>query len=138
MTWSQEKGPFVASGWSIAAMSIIDTENLLQPISEAEPTGQNLEYDPAFADLERTARGKPEQRIGEAVVAGEPPDWNAVHSKAIELLARSKDLRIASHLLRALLHRQGFEGLSGGLLIVRGMLERYWAPIHPQLDPDEP
>jgi type VI secretion system protein ImpA len=119
-------------------MSIIDSETLLQPVSATEPTGSNLEYDPAFAELERTARGKPEQRIGESVVPGEPPDWNAVHSKAIGLLARTKDLRIASHLLRAILHREGFEGLSQGLLVIRGLLERYWAPIHPQLDPDEP
>jgi type VI secretion system protein ImpA len=119
-------------------MSIIDIETLLQPISAAHPAGENLEYDPAFAELERTARGKAEQRIGDAVAPGEPPDWNTVYSKSLELLARSKDLRLASHLLRALLHRHGFEGLSQGLLAIRGMLERYWAPIHPQLDPDEP
>src|SRR5687767_1628436 len=118
-------------------MPLIDTENLLQPIAGEEPTGTNLEYDPAFAALERTAQGKPEQQIGETIVAGEPPDWKAVHEQAAALLGRSKDLRIVAHLVRALLHRHGFVGLAEGLAVVRGLLERYWAPLHPRLDPDD-
>jgi len=118
-------------------MPLIDTETLLQPIAGEEPTGTNLEYDPAFAALERTAQGKPEQQIGETIVAGEPPDWKAVHEQAASLLGRSKDLRIVSHLVRALLHRHGFVGLAEGLAVVRGLLERYWAPLHPRLDPDD-
>lgn len=118
-------------------MPLIDTENLLQPIAGEEPTGTNLEYDPAFAALERIAQGKPEQQIGATIVPGEPPDWKAVHEQAAALLGRSKDLRVVSHLVRALLHRHGFPGLSEGLAVVRGLLERYWAPLHPRLDPDD-
>jgi type VI secretion system protein ImpA len=118
-------------------MPLIDTENLLQPIAGDEPTGTNLEYDPAFAALERIAQGKPEQQIGQTIVPGEPPDWKAVHDQAAVLLGRSKDLRIVSHLVRALLHRQGFSGLCEGLEVVRGMLERFWAPLHPRLDADD-
>ncbi|HMI87902.1 MAG TPA: type VI secretion system protein TssA [Polyangiaceae bacterium] len=118
-------------------MPLIDTENLLQPIAGDEPTGTNLEYDPAFAALERIAQGKPEQQMGETIVPGEPPDWKAVHDQAATLLGRSKDLRIVSHLVRALLHRSGFIGLSEGLSVMCGLLERYWAPLHPRLDPDD-
>jgi type VI secretion system protein ImpA len=118
-------------------MPLIDTDNLLQPIAGDEPTGTNLEYDPAFATLERIAQGKSEQQIGDTIVPGEPPDWKAVHEQAAALLGRSKDLRIVSHLVRALLHRHGFTGLSEGLSVVCGLLERYWAPLHPRLDPDD-
>jgi type VI secretion system protein ImpA len=118
-------------------MPLIDTENLLHPIAGDEPTGTNLEYDPAFAALERAAQGKPEQQIGETIVAGEPPDWKTVHEQAAALLGRSKDLRIVAHLVRALLHRHGFLGLSEGLGVVQGLLERYWSPLHPRLDPDD-
>jgi type VI secretion system protein ImpA len=118
-------------------MPLIDTENLLQPIAGDEPTGTNLEYDSAFAALERSALGKAEQQIGETIVPGEPPDWKVVHEQAAALLGRSKDLRIVSHLVRALLHREGFVGLSEGLLVVCGLLERYWEPLHPRLDPDD-
>ncbi|MET0591448.1 MAG: type VI secretion system protein TssA [Polyangiaceae bacterium] len=118
-------------------MPLIDTENLLQPIAGEEPTGTNLEYDPAFAALERIAQGKPEQQIGSTIVPSEPPDWKAVHEQAAALLGRSKDLRVVSHLVRALLHRYGFPGLCEGLGVVRGLLEKYWAPLHPRLDPDD-
>jgi len=118
-------------------MPLIDTENLLQPIAGDEPTGTNLEYDPAFTALERIAQGKPEQQIGQTIVPGEPPDWKAVHDQAAVLLGRSKDLRIVSHLVRALLHRQGFVGLCEGLEVVRGLLERFWTPLHPRLDADD-
>jgi type VI secretion system protein ImpA len=118
-------------------MPLIDTENLLQPIAGDEPTGTNLEYDPAFAALERVAQGKPEQQMGQTIVPGEPPDWKAVHDQAALLLGRSKDLRIVSHLVRALLHRQGFVGLCEGLEVVRGLLERFWTPLHPRLDADD-
>jgi type VI secretion system protein ImpA len=118
-------------------MALIDTENLLQPIAGDEPTGTNLEYDPAFALLERSAQGKAEQQIGQTIVPSEPPDWKAVHEQAAALLARTKDLRIVSHLVRALLHREGFVGLAEGLGVIRGLLERYWAPLHPRLDPDD-
>jgi type VI secretion system protein ImpA len=119
------------------AMALIDTESLLQPVSPEEPTGTNLEYDPAFAELERAVLGKPEQQMGGTIVPGEPPDWNAVEKLAATLLARSKDLRVAGHLVRALLHRNGFEGFSEGLTVVHGMLERYWQPLYPHLDPDD-
>jgi type VI secretion system protein ImpA len=60
-----------------------------------------------------------------------------VHDQAAALLGRSKDLRIVSHLVRALLHRQGFIGLCEGLEVVRGLLERFWTPLHPRLDADD-
>jgi type VI secretion system protein ImpA len=110
---------------------------LLEPIAGADPAGPNLEYDVAFAELERSVAGKPDQQIGDAVVAGEPPDWNGVEKQAFALTTRSKDLRVVSHLVRALLHKNGYEGLSEGLAAARGLLEQYWPTLHPQLDPDD-
>ena len=34
-------------------------EALQAPISEASPTGEDLEYDPAFTALDSAAQGKP-------------------------------------------------------------------------------
>src|SRR5262245_14247659 len=114
-------------------MPPIDTEKLLQPIAADAPAGVHIEYGAEVDELDRSARGKPEQQIGSAVVPGEPPDWRAVEKQALSLLSKSKDLRFAAHLLNALLHMQGFEGLSDGLALTRGMLERYWPDIYPRL-----
>ncbi len=118
-------------------MTQIDVEQLLQEVSAEEPCGENLEYDTDYADLERAARGKEEHSMGDVVVAAEDPDWADVEARAAGLLARSKDLRIASYLARAQLHTNGLEGFSSGLELLRGLLERYWDTVYPQLDADD-
>jgi type VI secretion system protein ImpA len=118
-------------------MALPSTELLLEPVSESKPTGDNLEYQPEFAELERAARGKPARQMGSAVVPGEPPNYARVIELASALLGRSKDLRVAVQLARALLETTGFMGFAEGLRLTRGLLERYWDALHPELDPDD-
>ena len=118
-------------------MSVIDINGLLKDLSPDSPCGENLEYDPAFGELERAARGKEEQSLGDAVVAAEPPDWRDVRKRCLELFERTLDLRVAVYLARALLNTEGVAGFADGLSLVRALLERYWTCVHPQLDPDD-
>jgi len=118
-------------------MALIDTELLLQPVSAAQPAGENLEYLPEFAALERAAEGRPERQMGSAVVPGEPPNHARVIELASELLRRSKDLRIAVKLVRSLLETSGLAGMAAGVALIRGLLERYWETLHPEFDPDD-
>jgi len=118
-------------------MAVIDVEQLLQEIDPEAPCGEDLEYDPAFGELERVAEGKPEQQMGDAVVPAEEANWGEVKKQATALLARSKDLRVAVYLARALLHTAGLEGFHAGLALVHGLIERYWPEVHPQLDPED-
>jgi type VI secretion system protein ImpA len=115
----------------------LDIGGLLEEVSPEAPSGENLEYDPAFVELVRLAQGKAEQQMGDAVVAGEEPDWRAVRGGALELLARTRDLRLAVYLTRALLRTDGIPGLSDGLALTHGLIDRYWETVHPQLDPDD-
>src|SRR5208283_5340157 len=112
-------------------------ESLLQPVASASPCGADLEYDPAFLDLERLIRGRPEQQMGSAVVPAHEPDWNAIAGCAAALLSKTKDLRVAFHLTLAWLNRDGFAGLRDGLAVLRGLAERYWDGLFPRLEPDE-
>jgi type VI secretion system protein ImpA len=116
---------------------MLERESLLAPIAAAEPSGPLLEYDPAFLALAEAARGKPEQRMGESVIAAEPPDWGKVERDAVALLGRTKDLRIAVLLVKARLHRGGLVGLAEGLAVTRGLIERHWETLYPQLDAEE-
>jgi len=118
-------------------VSAIDVESLLQQISAESPCGDDLEYDAAFLAMQRTAAGKPAQEMGGQVVEGEAPDWRAVQQAATELLKRSKDLRTAVLLARALLNTGGIGGFADGLALIHGLIERYWEPVHPRLDPDD-
>jgi type VI secretion system protein ImpA len=118
-------------------MAMIAAESLLEPVSESSPTGDNLEYQPEFAELERASQGKPARQMGSAIVPGEPPNYARVVQLATELLGRSKDLRIVVLLVRAASETSGFEGLDVGLAVVRGLLERFWEKLYPELDPDD-
>jgi type VI secretion system protein ImpA len=118
-------------------MAVLDIAKLLAPLSPEAPAGPNLEYDPAFAVIERAAAGRPEQVIGGAVTPEEPPDWNSVLSGSLELLGRTKDLRVAVLATRALLYRIGVAAFAEGLALLKALVEQHWAVVHPQLDPDD-
>lgn len=118
-------------------MAVLDIVKLLAPVAPDAPSGPNLEYDPAFTGLERAAAGKPEQVIGGTVTPAEPPDWNTVLEGALALLERTHDLRVAVLLARALLYRSGVVAFTESLGLIRELVERQWATVHPQLDPED-
>jgi len=118
-------------------MGIIDIERLLEEVSPDAPCGDDLEYDGEFLEMARAAERRPEQRMGDAVVEAEEPDWRTVRDKASGLLSRTKDLRVALYLTRALAHTDGIAGAADGIALIRGMLERYWESVHPRLDPED-
>lgn len=118
-------------------MSVIDIETLLQEIDPEAPSGEDLEYDPDFGELERAAQPTAEQQLGDSVVRGAEPDWRDVRDRSIALLGRTKDLRVATCLTRALLGTEGMGGLNEGLALIRGLLETHWETVHPRLDPDD-
>lgn len=116
---------------------MIDVESLLQETAEQPPCGPDLEYDAAFRDLEQAAQGKPEQQFGSTVVAAEEPAWGQVREDALALLQRSKDLRIAALLVRALVRTEGFAALLPGLQLILGLQQRYWDAVYPLLEAEE-
>lgn len=118
-------------------MSIVDVDVLLQDVSADTPSGPNLEYDPAFLELEQSAVGKPEVQYGTTITPAVPPDWKIVKKQAIDLLKRSHDLRVAMPLVRALLGLHAMPGFADGLLILTGLVESRWSSVHPELDPDD-
>ncbi len=117
-------------------MTIIAIDSLLSELPDA-PCGPNLEYDPDFLALEQAALGKPEVQYGGTITPAEPPDWKLVEQQALALLARSRDLRVASALLPAMLALHGTPGLADALRLIERLLDERWDSVHPQLDPDD-
>lgn len=116
---------------------MIDVEALLVEISPESPCGENLEYDSQFGELERATVGKPEQQFGNTIVPAEEPKWKDAQKLALDLLSRTKDLRIAADLARAELALSGFASFLKVLDLICGYIDRYWEGVHPQLDPDD-
>ncbi len=115
-------------------MADINVDAFLAPVNDTAPCGEDLEYDPAFQVLEEAARGKPEQQFGDTVIAAQEPDWRVMQEQAVALAQRTRDLRVAIHLLRANTRLHGFGGFATGIKLVRGLLEQHWAHVYPQLD----
>jgi len=117
---------------------MFEIHRLVEPVSAAEPCGPDLGYDGAFLELERLAAGVPEQRMGWSIRAAVAPDWAAVAHRAIALLARTKDWRVALLLARAALHVQGWPGLERGLGLMLALERTFGAAVHPRPDDDDP
>jgi type VI secretion system protein ImpA len=110
---------------------MIAAEELLKPISDDLPCGEDLSYDASLQELETMARGKQETQFS----VSEPPDWKKLRSRCLELFGRSKDLRIAMTLSVVSMELDGLPGFRESLVLVKGLLETYWASVYPQLDP---
>ena len=118
-------------------MTALPVDDLLAPLGDATPCGDDLEYDPAFVALEAASRGKPEQQFGDKVISAEEPDWRAVNEQALKIAQRTRDLRVAVLLARSGARVDGVRAYADGLALVAGLLERHWEHVYPRLDADD-
>lgn len=115
----------------------MDLSDLRISHGDDEPSGENLEYDPAFISLELAAQFGEERQVGDSIIAAEEPDHREVIGHAKEVLERSHDIRAAVFLGHSLLRTEGFRGFADATGLIRWMLEEYWDTCHPQLDADD-
>lgn len=118
-------------------MSLLALDSLLAPVAADAPCGRDMEYEPAFLELQELARGKPEQSIGDKVKPAQEPAWPKVRTAAEGLFGSTKDLRVAGLLHLSLLKTAGVAGLESGLGLIRALLEQYWDHLYPLLDADD-
>lgn len=116
---------------------MLDVSILLAPVSADAPSGEDLEYDASYLELERSAQGQPERQMGDAVIAAEPPEWRSVREMACQLCSRTKDLRVANYLVQSSIALDGLPGFAQALGLVRDLLAQFWDDLHPQLDADD-
>ncbi|WP_339948170.1 type VI secretion system protein TssA [uncultured Albimonas sp.] len=116
---------------------MFDLDPLLQSFGDDAPSGENLEYDAAWTELELAAQPVAERVIGDSVLAAEDPDYEEVARQALDLLGRTRDLRVAVRLAEAGLRTEGLPAFARTLAYVEGALDLYWDSVHPQLDPDD-
>jgi len=115
----------------------IELDDFLKDIDPENVCGDDLQYDPAFIELEQAIKGKPEQQMGATIVEAEPPNWRDIKKYSEALISRTIDLRVLICYLRALIALEGFSGLQDGLALIRTAVEKRWDSIHPQLDPED-
>jgi type VI secretion system protein ImpA len=119
-------------------------DQVLQPITEANPCGESLEDSEqlaAFDTFRLYGQAKPldapledgEKRIPKPP---ESPEWPVIRDKALEALAKSKDLRLLAYLGTAALRTDGISAFGDALKIAADWLDAYWSQVYPLIDED--
>ena len=115
----------------------MDLDALLQAHSEEAPSGEDLEYDPVFMEMEIAGQPGEERQVGDEIIPGEDPDNKEVAAKAEEIMGSSHDLRAGVFMAEAQLRLDGFEGFAKATAYIAGCLTQHWATCHPQLEEDD-
>ena len=115
----------------------LSAKELIQPVSDDLPCGEDLEYDPAFQKMEAMLQTKSEQEFGDTVIPGTGPDWKGVGKQAVDLLKRTRDLRVLSYAAISQLHTDGLPAFRDALAALNACLETHWDIIYPELDAED-
>lgn len=118
------------------SLDLPEFDHVLQPLSEESPCGPELDYDAEFIELERLIAGTPERQYGDTIIAAESADYSQVLSRASALMQRSRDLRLAVMITRALARTRGARGANHGLSLIEQLLNRFGEALHPPLEID--
>lgn len=115
----------------------MDLDALLAARESDGASGENLEYDFDFMELQRLSAPGEERQAGNEILAAEEPDFKDVEARALAILERAHDLRAAVILADARLNTKGLSGFADAVAYVRGVLEQHWDTCHPELDADD-
>ncbi|MEP6474226.1 MAG: type VI secretion system protein TssA [Gemmatimonadota bacterium] len=111
------------------------SDDLLKPIAGANPAGADLRYDPLYDKIKEARREDDDAPQGEWERTRKVADWAQVVKLATEALTtRTKDLQIMAWLTEASIRREGFGGLSQGLVLLKGMTEQFWDQVYPEIE----
>ena len=129
----------------MASPSIIDVDELLQPISEDAPQGSDIREDPSptsvyyqIKDARNAARAAERASMFDPDQAANVlSEWRPILDLAPTILKdHAKDLEVASWYIEALIRFQGFAGLRDGMALAKGLVDQYWENLFPEPDED--
>lgn len=107
-------------------------EDLLAPISEDRPTGDDLSYDPERQQIEQVF--ETDEFAASGAEADSAIDWRVILRLIESQFKRTKDVWLATYLCRAGARSGSLELVELGAQVLAGLFETYWDGVHPQLD----
>lgn len=103
-------------------------EEVVGPITESNPVGDDVSYDDDFLSL------KDEVDQLSSVNPEAVDDGRILERCRLILGRKSKDLRVATYMALALARIGGYRGIEEGLLGLKLLVETYWEPMYPPLN----
>ncbi|MES2265081.1 MAG: type VI secretion system protein TssA [Pseudomonadota bacterium] len=119
---------------------MFSAEHLLNPVSAAQPGGDDLSFSPELDAIAQARKfDDPSLEQGEWVTDLKEADWAFVVQRCAALLEqRSKDLRLAVWLTEAAAKQYHLRGLAEGYLVLAGLFEKFWDQgLYPEADDDQ-
>lgn len=114
---------------------VIDLEALIQPISEDQPSGENLRYAGLYDEISEARRADDPLALGDWTTNLKTADYRKVIELATSaLISQTKDLQVASWLTESLIREHGFAGLRDSMKLLSLLQENFWDTIHPEID----
>lgn len=118
--------------------ALVDLDALLAPLPGENPVGENLMYSGLHGEIREARRAEDNLSQGHWQRTIKTAQWPKVVELATGALAnKSKDLQIGAWLSEALVQLYGFVGLRDGLKLMRGLHERFWDHVYPELEGEE-
>jgi type VI secretion system protein ImpA len=104
-------------------------EEILAPVTEDNPTGDDLSYDPERGEIERAFEARSAGGEEDAEL-----DWRAVMRQIESQFSRTKDVWLAVYLCRAGAYMGSLDTVALGAEALGGLFQSYWDTVHPRLD----
>lgn len=112
-----------------------DMEQLLIPISEESPAGEDLRYSDVYDAIKSARHSDDLLARGEWQTEVKVADWKLSAQLCRDaLIHRTKDLKIAAWLTEALVHLEGYGGLAAGLRLILDLMEAFWESLYPDME----
>lgn len=118
----------------MATPDLLDFDQLLNPISADNPSGEDLKWDTVFEEIKAA---RPKRSVDPLEPDETPPNWPLIVELATTALStRTKDLMLAAWLTEALISIHGFAGCRDGFKLINELLERFWDTVYPRISED--
>ncbi len=111
-----------------------EIERLLEPITGDNPAGKNLRYS-LYDKIKEARRQEATGPMGQWERETKSADFKQVIKLAEDaLLKDTKDLWVAAWLTDAWIYEYEVPGLTSGLQLIQGLIERFWDSLYPELE----
>jgi type VI secretion system protein ImpA len=112
----------------------IDLDTLLALVSDEDPAGPDLAYDPQRHAIEQAFDTSVSIDASGIVEQHADTDWRQLLDTIATLATRTKDLWLGVYFCRAAAESGRLDQVELGVAFVAGLLDRYWDAVHPRLD----
>lgn len=108
----------------------VDVADLLAPVSDDNPVGEDLSYDSERQTIEMAF----DTSFNDDDEGADETDWRAIIRLIEAQSAQTKDVWLPVYLCRAGARARQIDTVARGAQYLGGLLEQYWATVHPALD----